>query len=75
METIEIREARAEDAEALLAYVKRIGGESDNLTFDGNGFPITVEQEQRFLENVHSDPGSIHLIALKDGKIIADGSL
>ena len=27
METIEIREARAEDAEALLAYVKRIGGE------------------------------------------------
>ena len=75
METIEIREARAEDAEALLAYVKRIGGESDNLTFDGNGFPITVEQEQHFLENVHSDPGSIHLIALKDGKIIADGSL
>ena len=75
METIEIREARAQDAEALLAYVKRIGGESDNLTFDGNGFPITVEQEQRFLENVHSDPGSIHLIALKDGKIIADGSL
>ena len=75
METIEIREARAQDAEALLAYVKRIGGESDNLTFDGNGFPITVEQEQHFLENVHSDPGSIHLIALKDGKIIADGSL
>ena len=34
-----------------------------------------MEQEQRFLENVHSDPGSIHLIALKDGKIIADGSL
>ena len=75
METIEIREARAQDAEALLAYLKRIGGESDNLTFDGNGFPITVEQEQHFLENVHSDPGSIHLIALKDGKIIADGSL
>ena len=75
METIEIREARAQDAEALLAYVKRIGGESDNLTFDGNGFPITVEQEQHFLDNVHSDPGSIHLIALKDGKIIADGSL
>ena len=75
METIEIREARAQDAEALLAYVKRIGGESDNLTFDGNGFPITVEQEQHFLENVHSDPASIHLIALKDGKIIADGSL
>jgi len=55
--------------------VKRIGGESDNLTFDGKGFPITVEQEQHFLESVHSDPGSIHLIALKDGKIIADGSL
>ena len=75
METIEIREARAEDAKAILAYIRRIGGESDNLTFDGNGFPITVEQEQRFLESTHKDSKSIILIAIKDGEIIADGSL
>ena len=64
METIEIREARGEDAKALLAYIRRIGGESDNLTFDGNGFPITEEQEAGFLENTHSAKRSIILIAL-----------
>ena len=75
METIEIRETRAEDAKAVLAYLKRIGGESDNLTFDSNGLPITEEQEASFLERVHNDPKSIQLIALKNGSIIADGSI
>ena len=53
MKAIEIREARAEDAKALLTYLRRIGGESDNLTFDNQGLPFTEEEESRFLESVH----------------------
>ncbi|MCR4902386.1 MAG: GNAT family N-acetyltransferase, partial [Butyrivibrio sp.] len=75
MDDIIIREALSKDAEELIAYTKRIGSESDNLTFDGNGFPITVEQEKAFLEGVHKDKKSIHLLAIKNGKIVGDGSL
>ena len=73
--SVEIREARAADAEKVIAYTKTIGGESDNLTFGSDGFPITVEEEADYLESVHAADKSVHLLALMDGEIIADGSL
>ena len=66
MKAIEIREARAEDAKALLTYLRRIGGESDNLTFDNQGLPFTEEEESRFLESVHRDPRSIQLVGFSE---------
>lgn len=75
MNKIVIKEAMPEDAEMLIAYTKQVGGETDNLTFDGNGFPITIEQEARFLQKTHDDKHSIHLLAWKDNRIVGDGSL
>lgn len=40
---IEIRKALASDAEAILAYCKAVGAESDNLTFGAEGVSITIE--------------------------------
>ena len=40
-----IRPAHSEDAAAILAYLRQIGAESDNLTFGPEGLPITEEQE------------------------------
>lgn len=37
MEHIEIREVMPEDAEALIACMKKTGGETDNLTFGEEG--------------------------------------
>ena len=39
-----IRPAHSEDAAAILAYLRQIGAESDNLTFGPEGLPITEEQ-------------------------------
>lgn len=75
MESFKIREALVEDAEQIIAYTKIIGGETDNLTFGKAGFPITLEQEEKFLKRVHDDKTSVHLIACKNGEIIGDGSL
>lgn len=75
MMKVEIREARAADAEKVLAYSKAIGGETDNLTFGASGFPISVEQEADYLESVHDTDKCIHLLALIDGEIVGDGSL
>ncbi len=37
MMKVEIREARAADAEKVIEYTKTIGGETDNLTFGASG--------------------------------------
>ena len=44
-----IRPAHSEDAAAILAYLRQIGAESDNLTFGPEGLPITEEQERQYL--------------------------
>ena len=44
----EIRRGMPEDAEKIIKYLKIIGTETDNLTFDG-GISITVEQEREYL--------------------------
>ena len=75
MEHIEIRETAAEDAGEVIEYLKRIGGESDNLTFGKEGLPVTIEQEQAYLRQVHDAERSVHYGVWKDGELIGDGSL
>ncbi len=70
-----IRRAVPDDAEALIAYLNTIGGESDNLTFGKDGFPIGAEQERTFLENAAKDTKELILVAVRDGEIIADGTV
>lgn len=75
MESIKIREALVKDAEQIIAYTKIVGGETENLTFGDSGFPVTLEQEENYLESVHDDKTSVHLVACENGEIIGDGSL
>ena len=49
---ITYRRARPSDAAALLEYLKRVGGESDNLTFGAEGVPFSVEQEENFIKKL-----------------------
>lgn len=68
-----IREARGDDASALLDYLKQVGGESDGLTFDAKGIPLTVEQERAYLDARMCSENNITLLALEEERII--GSL
>ena len=45
----EIVRAQAEDAAALLDYLKIVGGETDNLSFGPEGVPLDVEAETQYL--------------------------
>lgn len=60
---IRIRPARVEDAAAMLAYLRRIGGESDNLTFGAEGLPLTVDQEAQRLAAAQNAPNFVMLVA------------
>ncbi len=75
MRSIVIREACGEDALQILSYLKQIGAETDSLTFGPEGLPVTPEAEQTYIRSVQADPHSVMLLALRDGKIVGDGSL
>lgn len=75
MENISIREALPEDAEKLIEYLQKAGGETDNLTFGKEGISITAEQEREYLKQVHDSKHSVHYCVWKDEEIIGDGSL
>lgn len=49
-QTLLLRETVPDDAPKVLAYLNRVGGESDNLLFGENGFPMAEDRERAFLE-------------------------
>lgn len=46
---IAIDQARIQDAQQLLHFLKQIGSESDNLTFGEEGLPVTLKEEEAYL--------------------------
>lgn len=66
-----LRHAKPEDAEALLAYLERVSGESENITFGPGEFGMSVEEEHAFLQRNAESPTSLYLIAEVAGEIAA----
>lgn len=75
MQDILIRQAHPKDAEALLAYLKQAGGESDNLTFGSEGLPFTVEQERAFLQAQQQNPRALFLCAWDGDRLVGSCSM
>ena len=75
MGDIIIREAEADDAEQLLNYMKKIGGETDNLTYGPEGMNTPIEKEAAFLESVRNDDHSVFFCAWKGGELIGTANL
>ncbi|MCO7175362.1 GNAT family N-acetyltransferase [Sporolactobacillus kofuensis] len=69
-----IREAKRSDAGSIIAYLKRIAGESNFLTFGSvDELNLTVEKEERLLEELLTRNNAQYLIAECSGQIV--GSL
>ncbi|MBQ4370630.1 MAG: GNAT family N-acetyltransferase [Oscillospiraceae bacterium] len=75
MTKAEIREIWPEEAKQTLEYLKKVGSETDNLSFGAEGLPITPKQEREYLQKTLDSEKSIMLGAWKDGEMIADASL
>lgn len=54
----------------MLAYLKIVGGETDNLTFGPEGPPITVEEEAKFLEDSLRSSHQTVLLAVDGGELV-----
>ncbi|WP_028263564.1 GNAT family N-acetyltransferase [Atopobium fossor] len=72
---ITIREAKPEDAEKIIEYIKKIGAETNNLSYGAEGSGMTVEQEQSFLRTMQDDKQSIFLCAWKDTELVGTANL
>ena len=75
MDNIIIKEAFPEDASARIEYSKKIGAETDNLSFGAEGFPISVEGEAEYIKSFLKDERYCSFFAWRDGEIVGDVSL
>ncbi len=66
--------AKTEDAQALLGFLKVVGGESDNLTFGAEGLPFSVEEEAAYIESMNQN-GNLLLLAKYEDRIVGNVSI
>lgn len=72
---ITIERASPSDAEAILAYLKTVGGETENLTFGEEGLPFSVEEESDYIRSMEASTDDIMLLAKHNGMVVGDASL
>ena len=70
-----IERARPEDAAELLAYLKIVGGETQNLSFGAEGVPLDLEAEQAYLQAQCGSSDNVQYLAKVYGEIIGTASL
>ena len=73
--TLTIRKAKKEDAQEILDYIKKVGGESNNLLTGAEGLPYTVEQEEAIIERINASASSVMLVGVVDSRIISVANL
>ena len=69
---ITIRRPRADDAPAILEYLRRVGAESGFLSFGAEGPPISETEERAFLASVATARNAIVLLAELNGEIVGN---
>ncbi len=72
---ITIEKAKPADAAQILAFLKQIGTETDNLTFGPEGLPFSVESEESYLAQLEHSRDDVMFTAKCGGQIIGTASL
>ena len=70
-----IERARAEEAAALLNYLKIVGGETENLSFGAEGVSLDLEAEQDHLRMQSESTDNVQYLAKVKDEIIGTASL
>ena len=70
-ETVIVREAKISDAKALCDYMEIVNVETKNLSREPHEWNMTVEQEEKFIENSLSSNNNYHAVMLLNDEIIS----
>jgi RimJ/RimL family protein N-acetyltransferase len=68
-----VREARAEDAEGIIAHIKRVADEPNNgiAMSSADEFKMTLEEETELIKKAAESDNMLMVVAEADGEIIA----
>lgn len=67
-----LRPPALEDAAALIAYLKRVGGETDFLLADENGIPgLDLDAERCFIQTTLSLPGTAMFLGFVGNELVS----
>ena len=69
-----VQRAKAEDAEAILAFTRQCGSETDNLSFGAEGIDVSTEKEAGYLKAAESSETSVFLVARVGEEIVGTAS-
>ena len=75
MEIIEYREAEIDDAEEIVTFYNRVGGETTFLSFEKDEYPLDVSALKASIEDIAASPTNIMLLATAGGRIIGIGTI
>ena len=69
------REPEIEDAQEIVEFYNRVGGETTYLSFEGNEYPLDVEAQKASIESTKKQINSVMFLATVDGSIICIGTI
>lgn len=69
-QTLNIRESKKEDASIILDYIRKVGAETDNLTFGEGGFEISEDEEAGFIEAISTSDNQLMICAFVEGELV-----
>lgn len=75
MNKIIIERAKPKDAGAVLAHLKIVGRETDNLSFGADDFPFTLKDEELYIKRQIDSPDHILYLAWLGEKVVGVSSL
>jgi RimJ/RimL family protein N-acetyltransferase len=67
---IDIRPAVPDEAAAVLAYLRKVGGETDNLTFGPEGPGLSEDEEHEYIKRVAASDNALVILARHEGSIV-----
>ena len=69
------REATAEDAEELVEFYNRVGGETTYLSFEKDEYPMDAEELRVSITETAKSPNNVMLAAVAEGRIVGVGTI
>jgi RimJ/RimL family protein N-acetyltransferase len=72
---LSISRAHPDDASIVIDFVNQIAGETDNLTFGGGEFHLSVDQEKQYFLDLQKSKNSIFIIGKIDSQIVSVADL
>ncbi len=69
---MKIREAKVEDAKAMIGYLDQVAVESDNLTFEPGELGITIKIEEKILAHAQASEKDVFFMAMENNEIVGN---